>query len=131
MTRSILLASSLLFAIPAAADTPPAPQPTYDVHVEIADGTSTSFTGDLALSGGDCGVLEASSGATHYRVKLCIDQRGGTSLLSLDLDRDVARGKDMLHQKLDTRARVEAGKRLVLGRIGQGADTTEIAATVK
>jgi hypothetical protein len=137
MMRFALVASLLAFATPALADpappAPPPPAPTFDVQVDITDAgaTAPSFTGTLAITAEDCGALEASTATGHYRVKVCVDTRRGAPHLALDLDRDLARGKDVVHQKVQTTARVEPGKRVVLGRFGQGNDTTEISATVK
>src|ERR1700690_2170256 len=115
---------------PAAADTappPPAPPPTVEVQIEITDAgaAAASFTGTLAIAGGECGELEATAISGHYRVRACFDTKRGAPFLSLDLDREVGRGKDDVHQKVQTIARVDSGKRVVLGRFGQGNDTTE------
>lgn len=142
MTRFALALTILSTLAPiAVADTPPAappaaptaPAPTVDVEIAITDGAATtpSFTGTLAIAGNDCGSLEATAASGRYRVRVCFESRGGAPLLALDLDREITRGKDDVHQKVQTVARVESGKRVVLGRFGQGSDTTEIAATVK
>jgi hypothetical protein len=128
-------------AATAAADTapppappPPPPVPTADIQLEVVDAAATrpSFSGALTLSSGSCGVLDDTGAQGHYHVRLCLDIRGpGTApLVQIDVDRNVGQGPSSVQQKLQTTARVTPGARVVLGRVGQGTATTEIAATI-
>ena len=140
--RHLRLASIVLASLvtTAAADAPPpappapAPQIPAEVQVDITDSsapTAPSFTGALALLTGECGSVEASAPTGHYEIRMCLENRGGpVTLLQVDVDR-VIHGRADLHQKVKTTTRVDPGKRVVRGRFGAGADTTEIAASIK
>jgi hypothetical protein len=131
-TFTLAALGAVAYADAPAAPAPSAPVPAQ-VQLDITDGTSAAaFSGALAIASGDCASLDTGAGASLFHLKVCIDARdGATRVLAIDLDRSVARGRDVAHQKVQTTARIEPGKRIVLARFGVGADTTEIAATVK
>ena len=140
MTRFALV-FTLVAAGPAVADSPaPAPAPPAsaapaatpaEIQIDVTDNGTPTFTGAIALSFGDCGSVEAGNAAAHYDIHVCFENRTGSpDLVAIDLDRTV-HGHAELHQKLKTTSRIALGKRVVLGRFGAGADTTEVAATVK
>jgi hypothetical protein len=147
MLRTSLLAFTLLSAAtvtaladPAPAPTaPPAPPPTaVEIQVDVTDSVggaaaaAPSFTGAVSLALNDCGAVEAGNGTGHYEIHVCYEIRNANTppLLSVEVERTI-HGHADLHQKVKTTAAVAPGRRIVLGRFGQGSDSTEVAATVK
>ncbi len=126
-----LLSPTIAFADAPAPQAPP--QAPAEIQIDVTDNAATtpSFSGALALAFGDCGSVEAGNANAHYDLRVCFDNRSGMpDTLSIEIDRTV-HGHAELHQKLKTTTRIALGKRVVLGPFGAGADTTEVAATVK
>jgi hypothetical protein len=130
-----LLASVLLVAataVSAAADVPA--NASYQVRLELGDGHgAAAFDGTIAMTGDHaCGKLETTTGPTRYTARVC--REGGDAanpVISVDLDRATRVDHDMRHQKMEITARIAAGTRAVIGRIGDGKTTTELAVTVR
>jgi hypothetical protein len=142
MLRSSLVAFTLCTATAALADpapaAPQAPPTTVEIQVEVTDSVggaaapAPSFVGAVALALGDCGDVDAANNTGHYEIHVCYEVRNASTppLLALDVERTI-HGHAELHQKVKTTAAVAPGRRVVVGRFGQGSDSTEIAATVK
>lgn len=138
--RAPLILSTLLVgaALAATADVhaappnPPAPAPaTIDVDVvETSGKTSRTFTVALTMaSERDCSSASVDLGAASYAIEVCRSE-AATGVMSFVVTRST-RGKDPDTRKFRVSSRLTVGQRAVVGRMAQGDEVTEVAATVR
>lgn len=137
--RAPLILSTLLVgaALTAAADVhaaPPVPPPspiTIEVDVvETSGKTSRTFTVALTMaSERDCSSASVELGAASYAIEVCRSD-AASGVMSFFVTRS-SRGKDPDTRKFRVSSRLTAGQRAVVGRMAQGGDATEVAATVQ